>query len=79
MTGTTPATPPRRDDLTALVFRALYPGYDLHAIGSGIHVAVPRNTPCYAARSIAAIAAIARQISQRPPVPAPPGTPADPS
>ena len=56
MTGTTPATPPGRDDLTALVFRALYPGYDLHAIGSGIHVAVPRNTPCYAARSIAALA-----------------------
>lgn len=59
MTGTTPATPPGqpgRDDLTLRVFRALYPAYDLHAIGSGIHVAVPRNTPCYAARSIAALA-----------------------
>ena len=58
ITGTTPANPPgppRRADLTAIVFRALYPGYDLHAIGSGLHVAVPRNTPCYAHPSIAAI------------------------
>jgi hypothetical protein len=73
MTGTTPATPPGppRRDLTALVFRALYPGYDLHAIG-GLHVVVPRDTPCYADRSIAAIA---RQISQRPPDPSPPADP----
>jgi hypothetical protein len=73
MTGPTPATTPgqpRRDDLTTLVFRALYPSYDLHAIG-GTHVAVPKNTPWYAARSIAAIA---RQISQRD---LDPGTPAD--
>jgi hypothetical protein len=75
ITGTTPANPPgppRRADLTAIVFRALYPGYDLHAIGSGLHVAVPRNTPCYAHPSIAAIA---RQISQQPPDPGPPADP----
>jgi len=77
MTGTTPATtpgPPGRDDLTARVFRALYAGYDLHAIGN-LHVAVPAGTPWYAAPSIAAIA---RQISQHHPGPLPPGNPADP-
>ncbi len=70
MTGTTPATPPGRDDLTPRVFRALYAGYDLHAIG-GTHIAVPAGTPWYAGPSIAAIG---RQISQYHPAPGPPGT-----
>ncbi len=71
-----PPGQPDRDDLTARVFRALYAGYDLHAIG-GTHIAVPAGTPWYAGPSIAAIA---RQISQHHPgpCPLPPGTPADP-
>ncbi len=48
MTSPVPAMPPgqpSREDLTALLFRALYKGFDLHTIG-GTHVAVPKGTPC---------------------------------
>ena len=62
MTGPAPATPAgpaSADDLTARVFRALYQAYDLHW-SAGIHVAVPKGSPCFAGPSLGAIA---RQIS----------------
>jgi hypothetical protein len=59
MTTPAPAAPPPPEDLTARVFRALYPGYDLHAL-TGTYLAVPAGTPCFAAP---ALAEIARQIS----------------
>jgi hypothetical protein len=38
MTGTAPEAPPPPEDLTARVFRALHPEFDLHALyGSGKH------------------------------------------
>jgi hypothetical protein len=52
-----PAGPPHRDDLTARVFRALYQRFDLHNVG-GTYIAIPKGTPCFAARSLGA-----RQIS----------------
>lgn len=61
MTGTAPEGPPPPDDLTARVFRALYPEFDLHAL-TGTYLAVPVGTPCFAAP---AIGEIARQISGR--------------
>jgi hypothetical protein len=61
MTGTTPESPPPPDDLTARVFRALYPEFDLHAL-TGTYLAVPAGTPCFAAP---VISEIARQISGR--------------
>jgi hypothetical protein len=48
-----------RDELTARVFRALYGAYDLHSV-EGLHVVVPRGTPCFASPSLGDIA---RQIS----------------
>jgi hypothetical protein len=69
MTGTAPESPPPPDDLTARVFRALYPEYDLHAL-AGIYLALPKGTPCYTAL---ALGELARQISNRGhPVPDPP-------
>jgi hypothetical protein len=69
MTGTAPEGPPPPADLTARVFRALYPEYDLHAL-AGTHLALPKGTPCYAAP---ALGELARQISTREyPVPDPP-------
>lgn len=65
MTATGPHGQPPPDDLTARVFRALYPGYDLHAL-SGTWLAVPAGTPCFTAP---AISAIARQIAARDPRP----------
>ena len=50
---------PDPGDLTARVFRALYQAYDLHSV-QGIHVVVPRGTPCFADRSLGDVA---RQIS----------------
>jgi hypothetical protein len=50
---------PDSGDLTARVFRALYQAYDLHSV-QGIHVVVPRGTPCFADLSLGDIA---RQIS----------------
>ncbi len=61
MTGTAPEDPPPPDDLTARVFRALYPEFDLHAL-PGTYLAVPAGTSCYAAP---ALSEIARQISDR--------------
>ena len=55
----TPAVPPPPEDLTARVFRALYPEYDLHAL-TGTYLAVPSGTPCFTAT---ALGEIARQIS----------------
>lgn len=46
--------------LAARFFRALDQAYDLHQV-EGIHVAVPTGTPCFADRSLGAIA---RQTSQ---------------
>lgn len=73
MTGQPPATParaaPARDDLTTRFFRALYTAYDLHTVG-GIHVAVPKGSPCFAAPSLGEVA---RQICDYE-HPAPPGT-----
>ena len=50
---------PDSGDLTARVFRALYQAYDLHSV-QGIHVVVPRGTPCFAGPSLGDVA---RQIS----------------
>jgi hypothetical protein len=71
MTGTAPQDPPPPEDLTARVFRALYPEFDLHAL-TGTYLAVPAGTPCFTAP---ALGEIARQISDRDrPAPAPPDT-----
>ena len=51
---------PDPGQLTARLFRGLYEAYDLHLV-DGIHVVVPRGTPCFAGASLAAIA---RQISE---------------
>jgi hypothetical protein len=69
MTTPAPAVPPPPQDLTARVFRALYPEYDLHAL-TGTYLALPKGTPCYTAP---ALGELARQISNREhPVPDPP-------
>ena len=69
MTGPAPHDPSPPDDLTARVFRALYPGFDLHDM-AGTYLAVPAGTPWFTAP---AIGEIARQISDRHrPAPAPP-------
>jgi len=59
MTGTAPDDPPPPADLTARVFRALYPEFDLHDL-AGTWLAVLAGTPWFAAP---AIGDIARQIS----------------
>jgi hypothetical protein len=61
VTGTTPEDPTPPDDLTARVFRALYPEFDLHDM-AGTYLAVPAGTPWFTAP---AIGEIARQISGR--------------
>ena len=61
MTGTAPEDPPPPDDLTARVFRALYPEFDLHDM-AGTWLAVPAGTLWFTAP---AIGEIARQISGR--------------
>ena len=53
------ATQPSLDNLTARVFRALYQDFDLHTV-VGTHIAVPKDTPCFAALSLGEIV---RQIS----------------
>jgi hypothetical protein len=60
---TSPAIPPRRGDLPAIVFRALNPGYDLHVI-SGTYLVLPKGTSWYVAPSLGAIA---RQLSPQQP------------
>jgi len=62
------------DELTALVFRALYAEYDLRTFGI-LHVVTPKGTPVYAGDSLGQIA---RQFSDhedlpRPGRPRPPG------
>ncbi len=56
---TTAPVPHPPEDLTARVFRALYPEFDLHTL-AGTYLAVPAGTPCFAAP---ALGEIARQIS----------------
>jgi hypothetical protein len=56
---TSPATPLRPSDLPAIVFHALYPGYDLHVI-SGTYLVLPKGTSWHANPSLGAIA---RQLS----------------
>jgi hypothetical protein len=56
---TRPATPLRRGDLPVILFRALYPSYDLHVIG-GTYLVLPKSTPWYAGPSLGVIA---RQLS----------------
>lgn len=71
MTDAAPPVPPPPEDLTARVFRALYPEFDLHTL-AGAYLAVPAGTPCFTAP---AIGEIARQISGREhTVSDPPGT-----
>jgi hypothetical protein len=65
MMSTTPDGPPPPGDLTARVFRALYPGFDLHSL-AGTYLALPKGTPCFTAPGIGEIA---RQISDRSPHP----------
>jgi hypothetical protein len=52
-------TPLRPGDLPALVFRALYPGHDLHVI-NGTYLVLPKGTSWHAGPSLGAIA---RQLS----------------
>lgn len=59
MRGSDTASGPGGDELTTRVFRALYGAYDLHSV-EGIHVVVPRGTPCFAGSSPGDVA---RQIS----------------
>ena len=61
MTVPGPPGQPPPADLTARVFRALYSGYDLHAL-AGTWLALPKGTPCFTAP---AIGEIARQIAAR--------------
>ena len=61
MIAAAPPGQPPPADLTARVFRALYPGYDLHALAD-TWLALPKGTPCFTAP---AISEIARQISSR--------------
>ena len=63
------ATPLRPGDLTAVVLRALYPGYDLHVI-SGTYLALPKGTSWHAESSLGAIA---RQLSHHQHQPGPAG------
>ena len=61
MTATGPPGQPPPADLTARVFRALYPGYDLHAL-AGTWLALPAGTWWFTAP---AVSEIARQIAAR--------------
>ena len=61
MTAPGPPGQPPPADLAARVFRALYPGYDLHAL-AGTWLALPAGTPWFTAP---AIGEIARQIAAR--------------
>jgi hypothetical protein len=57
-----PAGGPAGDDLTQRVFRALYPDYELSAVG-GIYVVVPRGAAWHAGPSLGEIA---RQLGPAP-------------
>jgi hypothetical protein len=64
MTAIAPEGQSPPEDLTARVFRASYPGFDLHTLADQ-HL--PKGTPCFTAP---AIGEIARKISGRESVPA---------
>ncbi len=53
MTGTPPGHPP--PDLTARLFQALYPAFDLRTT-SGTHIVTPRGTPVLIGDSLGQIA-----------------------
>ncbi len=77
MTSPVPAMPPgqpSREDLAVRLFRALYQGFDLHTVG-GIHVAVPKGSPCYAGSSLGTIARRISAASASAPSRAHPGQP----
>lgn len=59
MRGGNARTGPCGDELTARVFRALYPDFDLRSV-EVIHIVVSRGTPCFAGSSLGDVA---RQIS----------------
>lgn len=61
MTGTPPGQPP--SDLTARLFRALYPAFELRTI-SGTRIVTPRGTSVLIGGSLGQIA---RQLSTRRP------------
>ena len=67
MTAPGPRGQPPPADHAARVFRALYPGYDLHDL-AGTWLALPAGTPWFTAP---AIGEIARQIAARGPCPPP--------
>jgi hypothetical protein len=56
-------------DLPARVFRALYQGFDLHDV-SGIFVAVPAGSPCFAGSSLGELARKISAHADAVPVPA---------
>jgi hypothetical protein len=53
---------PQPGELPSIVFRALFPEFELRTLG-GLHVAVPKGTPWYAGYSLGEVA---RQISTAP-------------
>jgi len=59
MRGGDTASRPGADELTARVFHVLYGANDLHSV-EGVHVVVPRGTPCFAGSRLGNVA---RQIS----------------
>ena len=68
MTAAAPPGQPPPGDLPARVFRALYPGYDLHALG-GTWLALPAGTPWFTAPAIGEIARQPAVRAHHPPVP----------
>ncbi len=60
MRGGDTASRPGRDELTARVFRALYPEFDLRIVDGTHVVVVPRGTQWFAGPSLGDLA---RQIS----------------
>ena len=69
-----PPGPPSREDLAALLFRALYKGFDLHTVGV-LYVVVPKGTCCFAGPSLGEIARQISAASARAPGPAHRGHP----
>jgi hypothetical protein len=61
VTGSEVPPLPRPAELPAIVFRALYPGFELRTIGT-TYVVTPAGTPVFAGPSLGEIA---RQISGR--------------
>jgi hypothetical protein len=61
MRGGDTASRPGRDELTARMFRALYPEFELRIIDGTHVVVVPRETPWFAGTTLSDVA---RQISE---------------